>query len=489
MKKIFYWIMVFLFAGTILRANTVYYNNFDGEETGAAGVFKNTVAGDAKLYATQNIANDARFTVSLLPYKLTESAAETIKITVMGRTPDSTDTGGWIGVGFTRAEVPLGNDQNGGKPWFYITPSGIISLRSGSGGAGSNYASKATGSGNFKIEFVYNKKKGTADVAINSLPVWTDQPLTFGAGKPVFHYLTLQLNSNNQPESGGGYFSSVRVETDQPVELPVVVETGAEKFFELRKMIPLIASYEAPSAAFDPAGKWTHVYQIFTLGGGRFSSQGTVEIERTPLAGGTSRMDVRIKRNATDGFYHYTTAELTCADDIFSTPAKWTVNTKIAKNETDAGYLLSEMTRQSEFKNGEYIVKTGSLQQSYPLSTPYTTKYNLFDAVQRMPAETGAPQNFNCLDDFDEARPADICWLESAEIGMKNGKQKMNRFLQTGEGVVPTCYWTDPSGRLLFYISGIEILVLDSENGKSIPYRKDREIFIEAAELIQKGGF
>lgn len=260
------------------------------------------------------------------------------------------------------------------------------------------------------------------------------------------------------------------------------------QFFGLRKIAPLVASYVPPATALKVAKDWKHSYRIFTLAGMGFTPQGQIEIERTTRPGGRFKLQIQITRNAISGFNQYTLAELDGLDNPLSSPASWSVTTKIAKAIDAPGYLYSEMTKTARVDSKKITFRVGNRQHARPMEQPFTCKYNLLDAVQRMPRQP-EPLHFTCLDEFDEAGSNHtLRYRQSASIQMKDAKHILHQFQQTGAGLIPASYWTDEQGRLLFFISGIEVFVLEEENGIRIPYRKDRTIFQEATQLVKQNG-
>jgi hypothetical protein len=254
------------------------------------------------------------------------------------------------------------------------------------------------------------------------------------------------------------------------------------RYFGLRKIAPLVESYMFPDGAFDPSGGWDHTYRILTLAYSRMQSCGTLNIVREPRGGGEVFLDIRIERPALSGFTHFTRAEMVCRADAMATPLRWSTTTKIARSWQEDGYLNSEMTKTAQAEEDSIVFTCGSAIERVVVPGATTCRYNLIEAVQRAVPGAFAPVRFCCMDEFDEPTPGHcVEFREAVPLAIGNGARKLNLFFHTGSGLIPSEYWVDGSGRLLFLISGIEVLVLEKADGQSISFRDDARVFADAA--------
>lgn len=255
----------------------------------------------------------------------------------------------------------------------------------------------------------------------------------------------------------------------------------------LRKISSLIATYNLPAAKRDFCGGWKHRYRIFTLAYSEFVSQGELCIERSDLSQKNFRLNIQIVRNANSGFMHYTNADLICLNNEVSSPDSWSVSTKMALGAKTPGYLYSEMKKCAQVENGTIVFKSGqNFSRIQPVSSMFTCKYNLLDAVQRLSPQILSPVEFLFVDEFDEPGGLHrLKYKKSAEFEMGNGRHLLHCWQQTGAGQVPAVYWTDSCGRLLFFLSGIEVFVLEEEDDLRIRYRQDKSVFEKSAAMFK----
>lgn len=257
----------------------------------------------------------------------------------------------------------------------------------------------------------------------------------------------------------------------------------------LVKIAPLVSSYELPQSSFPQNGKRSQRYRIFSLAYSELTPQGTILLEREPVSEEQCRLKIQVNRPAVSGFRHWTQAELLCRNDALSSPLSWTVSTKVAPHELAPAYLQSGMSKSATLEDGYIRYQCGPHHFREPVDRPVTCKYNLLDAVQRLPFEKTQRLEFLCLDEFDQVGGLQrLQYRQTETVGLGNGPERLHSYQQTGFGQVPALYWTDSNGRLLFVVSGIEVLVLEEENGRHIVSRKDADVFRDAVKLRRSEG-
>lgn len=240
------------------------------------------------------------------------------------------------------------------------------------------------------------------------------------------------------------------------------------EFFGLRKIAPLVRSYALPESEFDPDGVWGHRYTMFQFPGLRFGQVGEFSIQRSQISPKTFQLDMMTQRYALSGYSHYTRAKMTCATNALSSPLQWSFEVKTAKNEKAPAYLHTGMIKSAVYKDEAIRYKAGRFLSTIPAPNPFACKTALFDAVQRLSTETKTLQ-FDYMDEYDElSTDHTLRYKGTYDLQMKNGIEPLSCFIETGSGNTPLSYWRDSSGRLLFWISGIQVFVLTEENGKRI---------------------
>ena len=252
------------------------------------------------------------------------------------------------------------------------------------------------------------------------------------------------------------------------------------EFFGLRKIAPLVRSFDVPDVRFDPDGEWSHRYRMFQFPGLRFGAFGEFGIRRSRTKAKTFQLDMAMSREALSGYTHYTTAKMVCAKNALSTPLQWSFEVKTAKNEKAAPYLNTGMVKSAVVKDKAIRYQSGRFTSAVPAPKP------LFDAVQRL-SSTSKPLVFDFMDEYDELSGAHtLSHKGTFDVPMKNGPQPLSCFIETGSGILPTSYWCDASGRLLFRISGVEVFVLSEVDGSSISY-DDKHDVVKRAQKETEG--
>jgi len=248
--------------------------------------------------------------------------------------------------------------------------------------------------------------------------------------------------------------------------------TTAREHFSLNKIADLVQSYQAPASAFDRNGSWTSTYTINTLlQEGGFGTEGGLTVERVPRADGGCQLRIDCHRMGRSGFAYRVHVDAECANDALSTPRSWTASSKMAKLPDDPPYLNSGLVKKGAVENGMMRLITGSETQETPLVGRHTLKWCLIDATQRLPGATTKDIDFTLIDEFDQARPGQrLSYRKTAVIEMNGCARRLTAHQHLGSGVIPTVYWIDEDGLLLFIMTGQEIYVLHSSNGATAEF-------------------
>jgi hypothetical protein len=231
--------------------------------------------------------------------------------------------------------------------------------------------------------------------------------------------------------------------------------------FALNKIANVLENYQAPLTPFQPAGNWVQQYEMLTIGTDRISKQGSLAIARKADTAGNTVLRLDCGRNAASGFSHFVRAELTCIDNSISTPISWSFSTKLAKSLEDEAYLHSGLEKEACVVDGELKISVKGKEKRIALPGAYTCKWCLLDAVQRLPEAGMEPEEFWLIDEFDQVRGKETLQFRHKEAVLLSGKPaELTAYQVTGMGLLPTVYFRDEYGRLLFIISGLEAYVL-----------------------------
>ena len=250
--------------------------------------------------------------------------------------------------------------------------------------------------------------------------------------------------------------------------------------FSLNKIGKVAETYTLDAGDFDPEGAYRHTYDMCTiLNDNAFSSEGTITIERIPGDNGEFTLEILCDRRTIHNPHSFIMdAELECRNDTLSTPTQWQFHSKIALSPEDEPYLLSGQHKTVSVRNGEVVIESHNGQvKRTPIPGEHTCKWCLLDAVQRMPGADLTAQSFALIDEFDEVHlDQEISFGEAARIEMTDGPQDFTLYKHLGKGVIPTVFWVDSAGRLLFLTTGNEAYVLREADGVSADYNGRDEL-------------
>lgn len=234
---------------------------------------------------------------------------------------------------------------------------------------------------------------------------------------------------------------------------PIMQDLGDQKSFICRAF----ASLAPPQGPVDHDDGWTHVYRdIASLSLNRV--QGELSLTHKP----DGSLRIENYRNCPQGYRSYTLATLQCGDDVLATPSKWHVESKVAKSADDPAYLKSGLKKEFSVKGGILTQITAGKKRTVKLPGLYTCKWCLLDAVGRMARETTKEISFTLLDEYDEPCPdQEITLRGKSKVKTKSGTIDVISYQHTGKGTMPGVFYADTAGRVLAYLAGMQLLLLD----------------------------
>lgn len=268
----------------------------------------------------------------------------------------------------------------------------------------------------------------------------------------------------------------------------LTVVTQVTDHFPLTHFAPALETFRLPTEVFDPHGAWVNSYDIWECSQGS-RKVGELIMERTPLNASRIRLNIGYRKTAAGGILR-ATMSLQCRTDELSTPVQWQAETAVH----DANDQLIKDTRLSE--TGEttdrgLMVTTNGTGMRVRAQRPFTFYWCLFDAVQRLAGPAMRPLGFTLIDRLNhQVKPHQQLafrlaatvqlggrriWREQKEelergaiyrpVPVREGATAtlLRAYNHTGQGVVPTIYWVDQSGRLLFVTSGLIAYVYSRE--------------------------
>ena len=215
--------------------------------------------------------------------------------------------------------------------------------------------------------------------------------------------------------------------------------------------------YRVPETSenFDPAGSWTQVYRVVTSQGfyeNKPSEKGHLQITRTAgSSDDTFLLTVDQVIVHTEAVVHTYRAEITCANNTLASPIKWSMSSRFVDSEGEPrGNLDQDEVGQVE--SDTVIIQTNGIEHEQKGNV--TGDWCLFEAVQRLPFESGGPLAFDLLETMSIVRPDQNLAYHGTDCGF-------HYFHQVGSGALPFQYWLDDKHRLVTVVTGARAYILD----------------------------
>jgi hypothetical protein len=157
---------------------------------------------------------------------------------------------------------------------------------------------------------------------------------------------------------------------------------------------------------------------------------------------------------------------LYCRADTLASPVSWQFATKMARHAAEKPYLRSGWQRSANVTNGVLAVSNKSHTRKTMIHGLYSNEWTLLEAVQRLPGESMKPIDYTLIDEYDTVEPGhNLAFYTRAHVKFRNGPMVLTAYRDLGRAVIPTVYWVDPHGRLIFVCTGLVAYALAATNG------------------------
>jgi len=225
---------------------------------------------------------------------------------------------------------------------------------------------------------------------------------------------------------------------------------------------------------FDPNGSWVNSYRIYTCHGfieAGNEDVGALRIERIPGTGnGDFRLKIRQRTVHDAGSVHFLEAEARCKGDRLATLVDWKLSSRF---EDLHGEPIPDLTCREAGRTASGTLTT--IRSDRPiksnLSTPLTSDWGLFEAVQRLATGGPAPPEFDLLEELSLLRKRQRISYNGLFRVRQRRWRPMHWFRQTGHGLLPYEYWLDQNHRLLVAASHLKAYILDDKAGEAVAAR------------------
>ena len=246
------------------------------------------------------------------------------------------------------------------------------------------------------------------------------------------------------------------------------IQSAIRQDFSLRKVAELLRHYQPPPlAGFEPAGNWRQEYTMFLLDPGICIKSGDFSLERSSRGSHSFAMTVQMRSYGISGFSLFQHAVLQCRTDMLATPVSWEFETKMSRHPNDKPYLLSGRRRSASVSNGFLAIRDKLRTSRTMIRGLYSNEWTLLEAVQRLPGESMKKIDYTLIDEYDTPQPEHtLAFRTRAQLNVANGPLHLIGYYDLGRAVIPTVYWVDQHGRLIFVCTGLIAYVLTATNGR-----------------------
>jgi len=229
---------------------------------------------------------------------------------------------------------------------------------------------------------------------------------------------------------------------------------------------PFLDPFEPPQGSFD-ASTWKHSFSLYLFAQDKLGSRGCLDIERRPARDG-SVFNIDSKIVHLFGGIDLK-AEIVCRGDELATLRSWRADSVLFDDDGKAVSTTRVISTGRVSEAGIEWTHAGR-KRSARVSGPVVAPWSLLGALQRLPAGAGGPLKFTLLDDLEMIKPAQrIIGIgpQTAKVA-RGAKLALRCWEQTGNGILPTHYWQDSQGRVLFWIAGQRAYLYDADARQKI---------------------
>lgn len=165
---------------------------------------------------------------------------------------------------------------------------------------------------------------------------------------------------------------------------------------------------------------------------------------------------------SSDHYSQFTSIEQKIRPDTIRSPISWRYQSYLAKTAQGIPYG-TPLTGIGEYDGaGRIIITENSVSRTCHTSLPVTTNRNLLLAFERF-AKDNLPFVLGIIDEYDLfVGERKIHPYGTAAIERDDKTVELHAVVMTGQGVLPTFYWSDDTGIPLFVNSGTEVYILSN---------------------------
>jgi hypothetical protein len=234
-----------------------------------------------------------------------------------------------------------------------------------------------------------------------------------------------------------------------------------------------LEKFTPPAGGFDPRGAWKLSYGVWLFAGDP-GAVGFLEIERQPAANGAA-LKVATRIAHLNGYQQQSVA-LECAADLLSS-LRWLELESVSGTPEGQPLPVTKTSVRVEVRGSTVEFARGTRRRTARAAPPVVASWGLLEALQRLSPDQPKALEFTLLDDGDLLKPAQrLTYAGETSVQVAGGAGlALHCWEQIGYGVLPTHYWRDAQGRLLFAVAGQRAYLYDPDARQNSAGRRRRK--------------
>ncbi|MFA8436865.1 MAG: sulfatase [Marinifilaceae bacterium] len=209
-----------------------------------------------------------------------------------------------------------------------------------------------------------------------------------------------------------------------------------------------------PEETFNPTGNWEQTWRVWLPFRGKVGeASGYIGVKRS-VAENSSGVNYSVEQAISENnqWMHFTKVNIRAKNNAQGTPVGWKAVSEYIKAPSRGP---QEELRSYKTADGSSLDREGD---------NVCISFTLLDTVQRMSVNGVKELAFTLLDELDKKKKNHVLrYKEETSIQIGGREVAVRCYEQIGEGTLPWMYYVDGNGRLLLAISGMRVLIADTQ--------------------------
>ena len=222
-----------------------------------------------------------------------------------------------------------------------------------------------------------------------------------------------------------------------------------------------VVEFPRTSSQFDSQSDWRNHYRAFQFEHVlKPRERGSLVLEQNKSKGDLKLISTATAELSRSAYKSHTSAD--CIEGELIMPVSW-----ITERGHNPEIPWTGTRIEGGIKEGGMTLKNDGGVSTWDLRDQDWSSFDtLIASVQKL--DRGADMEFCLIDEWCQLKPSQrVRCAGEHRIRFDGFSLALDQFVLSGEATLPVVFWTDRRGRVLYFVSGMEIYVLDSK--KSSP--------------------